>query len=290
MLGTLGRGSVAVVYLAKRQSDGKDVALKHVGGLPDSGTVDATRKEFRTLQLFRHPHIIQAFDFFAANNSFCLVLECFEGLTLSKAARKQPFPEPVALKLFRMLAGAVLTLHERRVVHRDVKPDNIMVSQDLTDLRLMDFNTAKRLTEGGSLSMTGTALFLPPEVQEGYETPSELSDIWSMGICLHFMLSGKLPRVKRCSSTAVYHEFVANTQLQLDSGFLDGISDSCKRVLCQCLSIDKKNRTGLAQLLEKEWPQMPEETAFERSRSSGDPGQEPMSPCQLTNWGRGASC
>eukprot|EP00441_Pelagodinium_beii_P013514 CAMPEP_0197688648 /NCGR_PEP_ID=MMETSP1338-20131121/105750_1 /TAXON_ID=43686 ORGANISM="Pelagodinium beii, Strain RCC1491" /NCGR_SAMPLE_ID=MMETSP1338 /ASSEMBLY_ACC=CAM_ASM_000754 /LENGTH=90 /DNA_ID=CAMNT_0043270881 /DNA_START=83 /DNA_END=352 /DNA_ORIENTATION=- len=78
VLSTLGEGFFAVVYRAQRQSDGKEVALKHVFGLPDSGSVAATRKEFQALQSFQHPHIIQAFDFFEVDGSVCLVLEYFK--------------------------------------------------------------------------------------------------------------------------------------------------------------------------------------------------------------------
>jgi len=277
-LDKLGRGTFAVVYMAKRQSDGKDVALKHVSGLQDSESVAAARKEFLALQSFRHPHIIQAFDFLEAIGSACLVLEYYEGLTLAKAAKRQPFPEPVAVQLFLMLAGAVLALHERSFVHCDIKPDNIMVSKDFTDLRLIDFNSAQRL-EGAALTMTGTPLFQPPEVQHGFESPSELSDIWSLGLSLYFMLTGRLPRSLTNGSGA---------RLQLDSALWEGLSESCKRVLNQCLSIDKKNRAGIAMLLSKEWPPSPE-TTFERSPSLADPGMDPTLPWQLPTWARAAS-
>jgi len=280
VLAILGSGTFAAVYLAKRQSDGKNVALKHVSGLPDSESVAATRKELQALQSFRHPHIIQAFDFFEADFSVCLVLEYFEGFTLDKAAKQRPFPELVAVELFQMLAGAVLTLHERRIVHRDVKPENIMVSKDLTDLRLMDFNSAKRLVEGGALTMAGTTLFHPPEVQQGFESPSELSDIWSLGICFYFMLAGKLPRSVSNASAA---------RLQRDSGKLEGVSESCKRVIHQCLSIDKKDRAGLAKLISKEW-HLPETAFKRRSESSADPRAEPTWPCQPPTWARAVSC
>jgi len=295
----LGSGFFAKVYLAKRQSDGKEVALKHVCGLENlEWAIAATRKEFQALQSFLHPHIIQAFDLFEANGSVCLALEYFEGVTLTKAAKEQPMPECVAMKLFQMLAGAVQTLHESRVVHRDIKADNIMVSRDFADLRLMDFNTAKRLVEGGALTMTAISPFQPPEVQLGFEPPSELSDIWSLGECFYFMLTGKMPRyVKKPSASAASHyDFVASTQLQLHSRFWEGMSESCKRVLRHCLSIDKTKRAGLAQLLEKEWPSLPgpaertmTSTPGPAERTMTSSSTEPLTECQHP-WARGATC
>ncbi|CAL1147575.1 unnamed protein product [Cladocopium goreaui] len=192
MLEQLGRGSVATVRKAIRKKDGLVVSLKISGSKDKSALVEA---EFKILQSIKHPNIIRAFDYLETSVSSILVLEYFDGSSLEEAVHQSSlghFPELTARELFRALLSAVCYLHSHRIIHRDVKPSNVMVSAGLSDLRLLDFNVAKRLTEGGSLTVTGTRLYFAPEVING-EPPSEANDVWGCGICVFYMLAGRLP-------------------------------------------------------------------------------------------------
>ncbi|CAE8691554.1 unnamed protein product, partial [Polarella glacialis] len=198
ILETIGQGSTGVVYRGRRKADGAEVALKTMQAL-DEEMIRLRREEYDTLLKLKHPHIIQAFDFFTdAKCHAVLVLEFFKGLSLSEAVKAETkghhgLPENTAQALFRMLLQATDYLHSHRIVHRDIKGDNVLLSPDLTDLRLSDFNTARCLMDGGALTMTGTTDYSAPEILEGGESPSEGGDIWSAGLCLHLMLTGKLP-------------------------------------------------------------------------------------------------
>merc|ERR1711920_616925 len=151
------------------------------------------RKEYDLLRTIQHSNIIRALDFFVYPMGAVLVLEFFEGRSLEDTVRKSPkkhLTENQARPLFLKLMSAVAHLHAHNIIHRDVKAENILVSPALDSIRLLDFNTATA-TAAGALTMTGTIDYLPPEVLLG-DSPSQTSDIWSAGLCLHLMLIGTL--------------------------------------------------------------------------------------------------
>ncbi|CAE8586532.1 unnamed protein product, partial [Polarella glacialis] len=189
-----------------------------------------------------------------------LVLEFFKGLSLSEAVKAETkghhgLPENTAQALFRMLLQATDYLHSHRIVHRDIKGDNVLLSPDLTDLRLSDFNTARCLMDGGALTMTGTTDYSAPEILEGGESPSEGGDIWSAGLCLHLMLTGKLPWAShRYQSLEAFAQAVVYRQPRLLQGAaFQTISKPCRDILRQCLAVDKRFRPAAMTLLTQDW-------------------------------------
>jgi serine/threonine protein kinase len=199
-----------------------------------------------------------------------LVLELFEGTSLDTAVAAcsaRYFEEHKAQALFKQLIEAVSHLHNHGIIHRDVKAPNILVSSDLTKLKLVDFNTAKRVGEG-ALTMTGTADYMPPEVLLG-ESLSEASDVWASGLCLHLMLSGSLPLERRLfGSHADFGRAVLSEATEEGSaspvkmgrkGAIESrwsgenLSDACKTVLFQCLLVDPKLRPSAQGILTSEW-------------------------------------
>merc|ERR1719223_866869 len=124
-------------------------------------------------------------------------MELFDGAPLDEAVRRSPskcFSEAHARILFVQLLQAIDHLHQRAILHRDVKAQNVLVANSIgvPDLRLVDFNIACRIADG-SLTATGTRDYAAPEMFAG-GSASEASDIWAAGLCLQFMLAGRLPR------------------------------------------------------------------------------------------------
>mmetsp|Transcript_162453 Transcript_162453/g.296546 ORF Transcript_162453/g.296546 Transcript_162453/m.296546 type:complete len:524 (+) Transcript_162453:176-1747(+) len=282
LLKALGQGTTGVVYAARRKADGRQVALKTMR-TTDEELVRIAHQEFTLLNSIRHPHIIQALDFFAATDRTVVVLEFFDGHTLDKtvgSASGRRLSERVAYKLFVALMQAIAHLHQIRIVHRDVKAQNVLVARDLKDLRLIDFNTARRLSDG-ALTMTGTQLYLAPEVLLG-ESPSEGSDVWSAGLCLHIMLSGRLPqamyRYKGCF--ADFAAAVSSKQTPLTGRRWQHVSKACKATLLRCLEINKCLRPTATTILEDPWVR-------------DGPDRRNISPslqrCRTVQWGRRAS-
>lgn len=190
----IGGGSTSIVYRAVRRIDDRPVVLKVMRNVdPESASV--VQREYEILKSIKHPNIIEAVDFVQSVACLALVLEAFDGRTLREAVRGLPergLPSPGALRLALQLLRAVGHLHGLGIVHRDVKAENVLVSADLERLKLTDFNTARSILEGHAISPTGTYAYIAPEVQQG-EPFSAQADVWAVGLCLHFMLHGRLP-------------------------------------------------------------------------------------------------
>jgi len=199
LLEQLGQGAIASVYRALQAADDKQVALK-ITRFVDFEMEITTQREYEILNEVRHPHIVRALGYFTYSMGSVLVLEYLhDSFTLEDGVAAAPggvLCESVACRITRSLLQAIAHVHQRGYMHRDVKTQNVLVSGDrgtgdLRNLRLIDFNTAQRIADG-CLTLTGTPDFLPPEVLLG-DSHTKLSDVWSTGVCLHYMVSGTLP-------------------------------------------------------------------------------------------------
>lgn len=192
----LGSGTTAVVRLAHRKSDGRPIAVKCVNS-GDEEIQQFTRDEYELVKTFKHPGIVR---FEALFESSCKVLICMEycsdGSLQSYVTRNGVFDESVVRSLgYQLLRGAD-HLHKKRVVHRDIKPDNLLLANRASTLKITDFNSAKRIGSGDGTSVMltdrGTPQYSAPELRLGLLW-NERVDVWSSGLCLYFMLRAKLP-------------------------------------------------------------------------------------------------
>jgi len=258
-LQAVGQGSTAVVYTAIRRSDGASVALKVVRA-DDQEMVNRCQEEYDVMRKLNHPNIIKALDFFTFSKGTVLVMEHFGGQSMDKVVSQQTnkkLDEASARRLFQQLISALSYMHGQGVIHRDVKAQNILVSEDLSELRLLDFNTACRL-EDGALTLTGTADYMPPEVLLE-QSPSESSDIWAAGVCLYLMLVGDVPL--RRQQFVSHDEFGTALRSRIGAILLGAgaqwrsISEACKTVLCRCLEPEPELRPTVAELMVDRWVQ-----------------------------------
>ncbi|CAE7348991.1 Smok, partial [Symbiodinium natans] len=250
---SLGQGSMGTVYRGTRRTDQREVALKAMQALDEEMTA-LFKQEFTILRRLKHPHIIEALDFFVAEDQAVLVLELFEGVALTSAAKWTPFglPESVGQRLFKQLMLATDYLHHRQIIHRDIKGENVLVSQNLMDLRLIDFNSARCLLEGGSLTNAGTQEYASPEVCRG-EPHSASSDIWCAGLCLYLMLAGHLPRRgHQYKSFEAFKQAVSREPI-VAKGRIENCSEACRELLLLCLKLDTAQRPSAEVLLGYEW-------------------------------------
>lgn len=251
----LGQGTTGVVCRATRRSDQQVVALKMMR-MDDEELLKIARQEFELLRSIKHPHIIEALDFFVYPMGAVMVLSYFAGKTLDDAVgilSERRMSEKVARRLFRALILAVDHLHQQGIIHRDVKASNILISDDQLELKLVDFNTAQRVLEGGALTMTGTVDYLPPEVLLG-DSLSEKCDVWAAGLCLHLMLSGRLPVERRLfSSRREFADALCSQEVQLSGQNLQNVSPACRAVLRSCLHQCPQKRAAAADILASDW-------------------------------------
>jgi eukaryotic-like serine/threonine-protein kinase len=192
----LGTGGMANVYLAEDQELGRRVAIKMLDDrhAQDEQFVERFRREAKNVAGLSHPNIVSIYDRGEAEGTYYIAMEFLEGRTLKELLiRRGPTPLPVAIDYARQILAAVGFAHRNGIVHRDIKPHNIVVAPD-GRLKVTDFGIARsgasQMTEAGSI--IGTAQYLSPEQAKGAPvTPA--SDLYSVGIVLYEMLTGTVP-------------------------------------------------------------------------------------------------
>ncbi len=192
----LGSGGMADVYLAEDQELGRRVALKLLNErhAADEQFVERFRREAQSAAGLNHPNIVSIFDRGFAEGTYYIAMEYLDGRTLKELlVRNGPTPIPVAIDYARQILGAISFAHRNGIIHRDIKPHNIVVGLD-GRLKVTDFGIARsgasQMTEAGSI--VGTAQYLSPEQARGAPVDPR-SDLYSLGIVLYEMLTGKVP-------------------------------------------------------------------------------------------------
>jgi eukaryotic-like serine/threonine-protein kinase len=193
----IGRGGMGAVWLGRDTVLGREVALKRVGLMPglESPDLERAAREARLAARLNHPHVVAVFDLVEDGDETWLVMEYVEGITLSAlVAREGALTPDEAAPLMRQAADALTAAHDAGVVHRDVKPSNMLVTPD-GEMKLTDFGIARAeadasLTRTGLV--TGSPAYLAPEVASG-ATATEASDVWSLGSTLFHLLAGHPP-------------------------------------------------------------------------------------------------
>lgn len=204
--GPLGSGGMGEVYRARDTRLQRSVAIKILPAQLSSDLVRRQRfeREAKTISNLNHPHICVLHDVGSQDGMSYLVMECLEGETLAKRLEKGPLPLEQALKFGSQIADALDKAHRSGVVHRDLKPGNIMLTE--TGAKLLDFGLAKpavTLTTTATLTVAtpsspvteqgtivGTFQYMSPEQVEGKELDGR-SDIFSLGAVLYEMVTGK---------------------------------------------------------------------------------------------------
>lgn len=193
----VGRGGMGAVWLARDEVLGRDVALKRVGWAPGGSTPDLERaeREARLAARLSHPHVVAVYDLVTEAEDQWLVMEYVEGMTLAGLVQRNGALTPdAAAPILCQAADALAAAHAAGIVHRDVKPSNILVALD-GNVKLSDFGIARAeadasLTQTGLV--TGSPAYLSPEVASG-QLAQPASDVWSLGATLFHALSGNPP-------------------------------------------------------------------------------------------------
>ncbi len=193
----LGRGGMGAVWLGRDEVLGREVAVKRLGLAPGTESPDLERaeREARLAARLSHPHVVAVYDLVDQEEQQYLVMEYVEGTNLSGLLRARgPLQPDAAAALLGQAADALAAAHEAGIVHRDVKPSNMLVGED-GQLKLSDFGIARAdadasLTQTGLV--TGSPAYLAPEVASG-GSATDASDVWSLGASLYHALTGHPP-------------------------------------------------------------------------------------------------
>ncbi|MDX6712613.1 MAG: eukaryotic-like serine/threonine-protein kinase, partial [Blastocatellia bacterium] len=255
VIAPLGSGGMGDVYLAHDTRLGRKVALKL---LPDSFTKDADRlrrfqQEARATSALNHPNILTIYEIGQVQGRPFIAMEFIDGVTLRQYMTTTPMKVGEALDTALQVAGALTEAHAVGIVHRDVKPENIMVRRDGI-VKVVDFGLAKLAgramphdtevptrgivnTEPGMVM--GTVQYMSPEQVRGLETDAR-TDIWSLGIVLYEMLAGLTPFAEATMGDCIV-SILDRDPLPLAHYFAD-MPEAAQVIVTKALTKKKENR------------------------------------------------
>src|SRR3954466_685184 len=192
----IGAGGMADVYLAEDQELGRRVAIKILNGrhANDAQFIERFRREAKNAAALNHPNIVSIYDRGEAEDTYYIAMEFLDGRTLKELiVSRGAAPINVAIEYARQILSALRFAHRHGIVHRDIKPHNVLVDAE-GRVKVTDFGIARagtsQMTETGSI--VGTAQYLSPEQARGGEI-DQRSDLYSLGIVLYELVTGKTP-------------------------------------------------------------------------------------------------
>lgn len=195
--GIIAKGGMGVVYKALHPSLKRFVVIKKMTARGKSGNAERFKKEAQILLDLQSPYIVHLFDYFTEAGFRYMVEEFVDGIALDKLIDKQSsLPVPVAMLIMQDACYALKYAHSRDIVHRDIKPGNILISKR-GEVKLADFGIASDSAEGDNITQTGVALgtpaYMPPEQFEDSTSVDNRADIYALGIMLYEMITGTKP-------------------------------------------------------------------------------------------------
>ncbi len=244
----VGRGGMGIVYLADDERLDRKVALKLLPPHALASEDDRARfyREARAAAALSHPNIAHIYeideaDMGGGDTRPFIAMEYIDGDTLTQRIAKGPLPFKDAISIATQIAEGLKAAHDKNIVHRDIKSGNIMLTQDGV-VKILDFGLAKtaastKLTQMGST--LGTVSYMSPEQAKGEEVDRR-SDIWSLGVILYEMISGRLPFPGDYEQAIVYG--ILNEDPESLTGLRAGVPLAMDGVIAKMLAKDRALR------------------------------------------------
>ena len=276
----LGAGGMGEVHLAVHDRTGRKVALKllpeHFAG--DEARVRRFQQEARAVLRLNHPNIVTVYDIEQTDGVNVIASEYIEGETLRERLARGALAPAEALDVAAQIAAALSAAHAEGVVHRDVKPENVMLRPD-GFVKVLDFGLAKLSEEAGAESseartlaalrtdpgvVMGTVSYMSPEQARGREVDGR-TDVWSLGVVLYETLAGRAP-FRGESPTDVLAAVVGKEPAPL-SRYLPGAPESLEWIVGKALTKDREGRYQTAKELMTDLRRLKQRLEFEDAAS-----------------------
>ncbi len=280
ILEKLGEGGMGVVYKAQDTKLDRTVALKFLPPHLSASEQDRARfvQEAKAASALNHPNVCTIHDIGEHDGQLFIVMELVEGQTLHDllgAHRGSPLPMKRAVEIGTQIADGLAAAHEKGIVHRDMKPENIMIRRDGI-AQIMDFGLAKLKASGASRltregSTVGTAGYMSPEQIQGQEVDHR-SDIFSLGVVLYELFTGQMP-FRGVHETALAYEIVNVDPVPMSS-VRPEIDPALDAIVLECLEKDPNERTQAARQVAVDLKRYRRESS--RQRASRITGTRPV--------------
>lgn len=225
VLGLLAKGGMGEVYLARHPTLNREIVLKRLKCIGTKNMEKRFMREACIMMEARHENIVPVYDHFEFAGSYFLVMEYVKGYSLDQIIKKQKKIHPlIACYILYKAALGVHYAHRKKVIHRDLKPDNILISSE-GEVKLTDFgiahekNTDESITQRGSVM--GTPTYMSPEQIRGNDTVDYSSDVYSLGVVLYEMISGEKP---------FKNEFTPEVIVNIETGHYKPIKKHTKNI------------------------------------------------------------
>ena len=247
----LGSGAFGTVFKARDKVTGQLRAIKSLK--KSQMHLEHIHQEIEILKDLDHPNIVQIFEFIEERDIFFIVMELCTGETLFRKVTHFPkFSEKDCAKYLSQILSVTVHCHERGIIHRDIKPENIVFESEAENslIKVIDFGLSNRIVKDDKLTdLSGTPYFIAPEViQRRYD---EKADMWSIGIVMYILLSGKVPF--RGMTTELLFNNITNTPVAFHPDDWVGISNKAIDFLKLLLKKNPKQRISAAEALAHPW-------------------------------------
>ncbi|MEW6060658.1 MAG: protein kinase [Bacteroidota bacterium] len=269
ILEKLGEGGMGVVYKAQDTKLDRFVALKFLPVHLAASEHDKARfiQEAKSASALNHPNVCTIHDISEHEGQLFIVMEYVDGKSLKE--KKETLGQKQILEIGVQVAEGLAAAHEKGIVHRDIKPDNIMIRKDGI-VQIMDFGLAKLYTSGNVSRLTkagttmGTMGYMSPEQVQGLDVDHR-TDIFSLGVVLYELLAGESP-FKGVHETAIIYEIV-NVDPPPISTVKEGITPELDNIILECLQKEKDDRCQSAKELAKDLRKIKKSTGHTHSRA-----------------------
>ena len=252
----LGQGSFGVVYLVKNKKLNTNYAMKIIEkSAGDEEKEEEIMNEINILRKLDHPNILKINDFYSTKKEYFLITEfCPEGELFYEIKNFAPFDEALAGWYMKQILSAVNYCHKSKIIHRDLKPENILIikrnKKGFNTIKIIDFGTAILFNKKDK-NLAGSIYYLAPEIISKNRKYTEKCDIWSCGIIMYILLTGR-PPFNGDSDEQILKRIIQN-HLDLEKYPWPVISSKAKDLIKKLLESDTKKRITAEEALNHEW-------------------------------------